>query len=264
MTAKNNLNKAPPGRNPVSIGSANNGPLSGIPAAGGRGLNSNTLKNIAIIAMFFDHLFSVFIPFGTPLWVLLRIPGRVVMPIMCYQIAGGFSYTSNLKKYAGRLLVFAMISHLPYDLYFKENIWFKTSAMWGLFLGLAALAAVKKTNWHIALKIAAVVLLCIMAWPADWKYVSVLWVLFFGLFHGRRDLQMLSFALVGIFGHIIPRIIQGGLPYVYEIGIFIAVPLLLLYNGKQGKKSKFIKWGFYVFYPLHLILLYIIRIITGI
>ena len=249
MTSNSRLNNSPPGTGPLG---------------NGRGLTSNTLKNIAIIAMFFDHLFSVFIPFGTPLWVMLRIPGRIVMPIMCYMIAIGFSYTSNLKKYGVRLLLFAMISHFPYDFYFKENIWLKTSAMWGLFLGLAALAVVKKTNWHIALKIAAVVLLCIMAWPADWKYVSVLWILFFGLFHGRRDLQLLSFALVGIFGHIIPRILMNGLPYVYEIGIFIAVPLLLLYNGKQGKKSSFTKWGFYLFYPLHLILLYIIRIILGI
>lgn len=227
-------------------------------------LSSNALKNIAIVAMFFDHFFAVFLPANTWLWSLSRVPGRVVAPIMCYLIAQGFIHSSNLRKYGSRLLLFTLISHLPYVLYFKEHVWQKTSVMWSLFLGLVALTVAKRTAWALPLKVLAIGGLCLLAIPADWQFVAVLWILSFGLFAGRPSLQFLSFSLIGIFCHILPALLSGSPYYIYEIGIFLALPLLSLYNGKQGKKSKLIKWGFYVFYPLHLLLFYAIRLITGI
>ncbi|MCS0543528.1 conjugal transfer protein TraX, partial [Aeromonas veronii] len=56
-----------------------------------------------------------------------------------------------------------------------------------------------------------------------------------------------------------PQIINMGWHHAYQIGIFLAIPLLLMYKGKRGRKSNLLKWGFYVFYPLHLIVLYIIK-----
>src|SRR4051812_8597367 len=103
-------------------------------------ISSNTLKYTAIIAMFFDHFFAVFIPHDSIEGSVLRITGRVVAPIMCYLIAEGFFYTSNIKKYIIRLLVFAAISHFPYVLYFDLPWWKATSVIWGLALGLIALA----------------------------------------------------------------------------------------------------------------------------
>jgi hypothetical protein len=66
-------------------------------------LSSYTLKNLAIFAMFFDHIFAVFVPQDSLEGVALRILGRIAAPIMCYMIAEGYHYTSNLKKYIVRL-----------------------------------------------------------------------------------------------------------------------------------------------------------------
>ena len=219
-------------------------------------LTSNTLKYIAIIAMFFDHFFAVFISQDSIEGILSRIPGRVVMPIMCYLIAEGFFYTSNVKKYVMRMLAFAAISHFPYVIYF--DLPEATSVIWGLTLGLIALATVKNDKLPIYIKVPFVFLLCLLAVPADWYYVGVLWVVFFGIFRGRFKAQMISFAVIGIVLHVIPKVINLGWDQLNQLAILLAIPVLAMYKGRQGRKSKLMKWGFYVFYPLHLILLYLL------
>lgn len=226
-----------------------------------REMTSNQLKYIAIILMFFDHLFAVFIDQSTLEGAISRIPGRIVAPIMCYLIAEGFFYTSNVIKYIKRLLIFAAISHFPYVLYFGIPWWKGTSVFWSLALGLIALAVVKGTKYPVYVKVLAVIACCILAVPADWYYIGVLWILFFGLFRGDIVKQLLSFAIIGVFLHVAHYIYDYGWLWANQLGMFLAVPLLLLYKGKQGKKSKFLKWGFYIFYPLHLLLLYYIYII---
>lgn len=219
-------------------------------------LTSNTLKYIAIIAMFFDHFFAVFIDQESMEGILSRIPGRVVMPIMCYLIAEGYFYTSNVQKYATRMLAFAAVSHFPYIIYF--NLPDATSVIWGLSLGLIALATFKNEKLSIFLKIPIIVLLCLLAIPGDWYYVGVLWILFFGIFRGNFKAQMISFAVIGIFLHVIPKVISLGWDQLNQLAILLAIPLLAMYKGGRGRKSNFMKWAFYVFYPLHLILLYLL------
>jgi len=219
-------------------------------------LTSNTLKYIAIIAMFFDHFFAVFLPQDSIEGILSRIPGRVVMPIMCYLIAEGFFYTSNVKKYVSRMLAFAAISHFPYVIYF--NLPEATSVIWGLALGLIALATVKNDKLSIYIKVLLVILICVLAVPADWNYVAVLWILFFGIFRGQYFKQIISFAVIGIVFHLIPSIYNLGWGQLNQLGIFLAIPFLVMYKGRRGRKSNFMKWGFYVFYPLHLVLLYLL------
>lgn len=226
-------------------------------------LSSYTLKNLAIIAMFFDHIFAVFVPQDTLEGVVLRIAGRIAAPIMCYMIAEGYHYTSDLKKYTLRLFLFAVVSHFPYVWYFGLQWWQATSVIWGLALGLVALAAAKREDWSLPLRAAIVLACCLLAVPADWNYVAVLWILFFGLFRGQTEKQLFSFAVIGILFHIIPSIREIGWTQAYQLGIFLAVPLLLLYKGRQGKKSNLMKWGFYVFYPFHLVLLELVKMIAS-
>ena len=92
-------------------------------------LSSYTLKNLAIFAMFFDHIFAVFMPQDSLEGVTLRIVGRIAAPIMCYMIAEGYHYTSNLKKYIVRLALFAAVSHFPYVWYFGLPWWQATSVI---------------------------------------------------------------------------------------------------------------------------------------
>lgn len=231
-------------------------------------LTANTLKNISIISMFFDHFVAVFISHGTLMGIILRTPGRIAAPIMCYFIAEGYHYTSNLKKYIYRLLVFAVISHLPYNLLFGYTFFQATSIIWGLAMGLIALAAVKSNKLNTITKLAVLGACSALSIIANWNYVAVLWIVVFGIFQGNFKRQILSFIAVGIIFHLIPTYlnfgpVHEGYPHWYQLGIFLVIPLLAMYNGKLGKKTKFTSWFFYAFYPGHLILLYLLNKYTS-
>ncbi|WP_043932455.1 TraX family protein [Bacillus sp. EB01] len=222
-------------------------------------LNANTIKVIAIIAMIVDHTAIWLVPEGTVLDQIVHAFGRIAAPIMCYLIAEGYFHTSNINKYIKRLFIFAVISHFPFVMYLDLEWWQATSVIWSLLMGLVALKVSQQTELHLLLKVILIGLCCLLAWTADWNYIAVLWVLFFGLFRGQFNKQMLSFALIGTIFYIIPGIISEGTDTIFRLGIFLLIPIMALYNGQRGKKSNLIKWGFYVFYPGHLIILYLLR-----
>ena len=126
-----------------------------------RFLNSNAIKLIAIIAMTVDHIaWAVYPGYSTePAAIVMHIIGRLTCPIMCYCIAEGYHYTRDVKKYTRRLLIFALISHVPYMLQSSAFFEFgalalvpfatggsvmghllnQTSVMWSLAIGLIML-----------------------------------------------------------------------------------------------------------------------------
>ena len=111
-------------------------------------LNGNQLKSIALAAMTVDHVVSVVYP-GYPMvwWILLlHVFGRLAAPVFWFFIAEGYHYTHNRKKYALRLLVFALISHFAYNfafgipfIPFRTSVFNQTSVIWPLFWGVVAL-----------------------------------------------------------------------------------------------------------------------------
>lgn len=82
-------------------------------------LSANTLKLIAVLAMAADHCTTLFLPPHGPLSFTLHAAGQLAAPIMCFFIAEGFQHTSNFRRYLGRLLLAALLSHVPYTLCFK-------------------------------------------------------------------------------------------------------------------------------------------------
>ncbi|KHL97111.1 membrane protein [Paenibacillus sp. IHB B 3415] len=222
-------------------------------------VNSNTLKIIAILSMFIDHLSVWLVPSGTPLDIFFHTIGRLAAPIMCYLIAEGFSHTSNLNKYMNRLFLFALLSHFPFVLFFGLSWWQGTSVIWDLLMGLIALSICQNSKLPLWSQVLAVAACCLLAWTADWNYIGVLWVVCFGILRKHLSLQMLGFALIGTVFYILPGLANSGINAIFRFGILLAIPLFLLYNGSRGRKSNVIKWGFYIFYPLHLVVLYLFR-----
>ncbi len=233
-----------------------------------RQLTSNQLKMIAIIAMFIDHFVAVFINHNTELGIILQTPGRLVAPIMCYMIAEGYYKTSSVNKYLKRLFVFAIISHFVYNLTFGFTLFQATSVMWGLFLGLFALKIIKKQNLHILVKFSTLGLCCLLAITANWNYIAVLWIVGFGVYHGSFTKQIIAFCAISIFAHIIPTLqnfgfTHEGYPHWYQFGVFLAIPFLMMYKGERGKELvKLGKYGFYIFYPAHLLFIYLLNTFT--
>ena len=230
-------------------------------------LTANKLKVIAIAFMFIDHFASVFFPHTSILSLSMKVFGRTVAPIMCFFIAEGYHYTSDRKKYIFRLLIFALISHLPYNMAFGFTFFQATSVIWPLALGLIALTAFKSEKVHLILKLFILGICCVLSIRANWNFVAVLWIVVFGIFHGNFMKQMIGFCIVGIVFHLSLAFYRFGFfhdffPQWHQLGIFLAIPLLAMYNGKLGKKSKVMTWSFYVFYPGHLILLILLNKFT--
>lgn len=223
-------------------------------------LNGNALKFIAIVAMTIDHLLWTMYPGndnGTVI-LLLHSIGRLTAPIMCYFIAEGYHYTHNIKKYAARLFLFAIVSHFAYNFAFGRSflpsgILNQTSVMWALAWGLVALAIVDSKNpkWNWWMKLSALLCISALAFIADWSCIAVFIIVGFGMNRGNFKRQMLimmvSVAMYSIVYMIFMDVAYG----LLQMTVFLSIPFLYCYNGQRGKWHG-MKWFFYLYYPLHL------------
>lgn len=238
-----------------------------------KGLTSNILKTIAIISMTIDHIaWAIFPNFSlNPIAIIMHILGRVACPIFCYFMVQGYIHTKNFKKYFSRLLVFALISHIPYVLtsfnyvdmfslipgYY--GIFNQTSILWGFACGLL-LIRVNDSKLNNIYKLLLSILICVISFPADWSCVAPLIIFFMWEYKDNFKKQMLSMFFM-IITYIVVYFFAIDKVYAFlQFGIILAIPLLFTYNGERGKYvklNKFMKWFFYVYYPLHLLLIFI-------
>ena len=228
------------------------------------------LKKIAVWTMLVDHLGAAFFVIYTStydgvadfagadvLYNFLRIVGRTAFPIFCFLISEGAIHTRSKVKYALRLLVFALISEIPFDLAFFNQVWAmeRQNVFFTLLLGFLSLVALEKMKrageaegkWKL-LKLGAwfaVVGICpVLAYVlrTDYEYAGVFLIMIFYLWRENRGLACLC----------------GYLCMMYEAWCFPAFVLLYFYNGEKGKAGKYF---YYVFYPAHLIVLFMLRIV---
>lgn len=239
-----------------------------------KGLTSNILKLIAIASMTIDHIaWAAFPEFSThPAAIVMHILGRIACPIFCFFIVQGYIYTKNFKKYFCRILIFALISHIPYVLTsfnFKDaysfipcfySIFNQTSVLWGFACGLL-LIKVNDSSLKPYQKILLSILICAISFPADWSCVAPLIILFMWEYKDNFVKQMISMVLM-VSTYFIVYIFAINLIYaILQFAVVLAIPLLYFYNGERGKNiyfNKFMKWLFYIYYPLHLTLIYLI------
>lgn len=228
------------------------------------GLSAHTLKTIAIVAMLIDHIGAAFIPTGT-LYLATRVIGRLTAPIMCFFIAEGYHKTGNIKKYAMRLGVFAVISHFAFYYAWREHfpihlrygiVVYPTSVMFPLFLGLLSLVLWNHKQVPTRVKAPAVFVFCLLAAIGDWGPLVVLWVMFFGIYHDDFRNQAIAFTLITLPYAIVEMTTGFGFAEQKIMGVIqfaslFTLVLLRQYNGQLGGDKRF-RWVFYWFYPLHL------------
>ena len=232
-------------------------------------LNRNAVKYIAVFAMLLDHIAWTFLSFRTPTAQLFHVIGRITAPVMCFFLAQGYVYTRSFKKYALRLFLFAVISQLPWLLMRDEELFaLSFNMIFTLFLSLLAVHA-EATRENTAEKVLLIGLICVFSYWCDWKYFAVLWSVGFYKYRDSIKKCCLWQATVGILYCLYAflgsflfsgDVLQAFLSSAFSLGTFLSVVLLLLYNGKPGKKTKGGKWFFYVFYPLHMTVLGILHI----
>ncbi len=245
-----------------------NSPLVKIPFGG---LTSNMLRIIAVVFMLGDHIWATYMN----LWDGMTYIGRMAFPIFAFQIAEGFIHTSNLKKYFLRLLGFALISEIPFNL-FCSSRWFNPyhqNVLFTLLLGLLAITVIdnakkNRTAKNIVLSVLWLVLISIVSFIGfvDYGFLGMLTVV---MFYVLRDFpfawlcQLVAMVLINIVffeGQVFPVEILGKtfeIPY-QGFAVFALIPVWL-YGGKKGKSNKVMQYGFYAFYPVHMLVLYLIK-----
>lgn len=227
------------------------------------GLSANTLKLVAITAMLADHFAWLFLPTYSVAGQLVHVFGRMTIPIMCFFVAQGYYLTRSRARYAARLAVFALLSQPPFHYFLTGNLHFlaQPARLNVLFTLLFALLSVWLLDKARQRPIAwlSLFLLLLSASFADWSVFAVLFTLVFAEYRKNRKRQMLLYAAAAILaaGFLAWSTAQSGAPFwggLFQFGLLLPVPLLLRYNGQRGGFTG-TKWFFYLFYPLHLLVL---------
>lgn len=227
-------------------------------------LSGAQLKYVAIVSMLIDHvnkaLLYPFLDKGVLLIIsdLFDIIGRIAFPLFCFMLIEGFFKTGNRKKYLLTLLVFGLISEVPFDMFTTAAFY---NANWNNVLFTLALLLITiwiidilrnrfnelpRTVWYLA-SIALVAAMCILSMilGLDYEYHAILIGYFFYLFH---DIPILAIPF-------------GYFSMYKEPWTLLGFALTLTYNGKRGKQHKALN---YWFYPVHLLLLGLLRMWFGV
>lgn len=258
---------------------------------GKRGISSAVLKNIAVVTMLIDHIGAVIVirlmiqkglygamvdqeayiawvgqnrgMYGT--YMAMRIIGRFAFPIYCFLLAEGFQKTHNVKRYLGRMLLFALISEVPFDLAFSGKFWNMQyqNVFFTLFIGLMVLAGLRLVDQRLAgpetwRKLAGVGLYAViivagsalaLALKTDYSFQGVLAITVLYLFRSHRKTQ--------IWAGVIIFLLMDGIEMIAALSFL----LIWFYNGARGRQNKYF---FYFFYPAHLLVLWLICVVMGI
>ena len=213
-------------------------------------LDGTALKLIAVTAMILDHVGDNFFP--DQIW--MRIIGRMALPIFTFCIAEGFSHTKARRRYLCRMGLFALLSEIPFDLvtsgkvleFSHQNI--MMTFFWAI-LGLMIYEQVRNRRYGQILGAAVLLLFLVSSLFLGLDY-QILAVGLIILYYLLRNKAPLINNLAAMAYHVLLRNVG-----IYWFGVLGFVPVLL-YNGKRGRG---LKWFFYLFYPLHLLAIYILK-----
>ena len=232
----------------------------------GKGISQEALKLIACLTMLVDHIaaamamdYDLYMRMGPQLYLVLRGIGRVAFPIYCFLMAEGAHHTRSPGRYALRLLVGAVLSEIPFDLALFGGIsWMHQSVMVTLLLGFGALWLMKKCG-NLFLKILASLPFIFLGdlLMTDYGSFGVLLIAMLGFFRDLPMGKLMQCVSICLVCALIPS-------FTIRLGIFeisleligcLSVFPILLYFGHKQTQNKIVQWAFYLFYPVHLLIL---------
>lgn len=233
-----------------------------------KGLSGSALKTIAIVTMLIDHIGAAVLArlliagqggdLLYQIYLVLRTIGRIAFPIFCFLLVEGFEHTRDRKKYALRLFAFALISEVPFDLAFSSTVleFEHQNVFFTLFIGLLTMmgfhAIEQKVEWSPVARGIALSAIMFAGMGAayflhtDYDAKGVMCIIALYVFRKIPGAQILAGCIA--FGW-------------WEITALVAFIPIAFYNGKRGWNMKYV---FYLFYPVHLLILYFICVQMGI
>lgn len=235
-------------------------------------LTAAVLHIIAMTLMLMDHLWATLLPARE--W--LTCAGRVAFPIFAFMAVEGYFHTRSFKKYILRMLLFAVLSEIPFDLMYGGT-WFypvHQNVLWTFLLGLLGVWLMEQVRKKG--KTWMYLLVCVLVVPAglvlgtlcmvDYYGVGVLTVFVFYFLHGRKwwcflgQLAALYWLNVELLGGLMYPVRLFGMEFeLCQQGLaLLALIPIWLYRGRQGYHSKPFQYLCYAFYPVHILLLVVV------
>lgn len=214
--------------------------------------SGSTLKIIAIVSMVIDHCAYFLMDEHTMMYDAMRCAGRIAFPVFAFLIAEGFAYTKNRKKYFAQLLVFAVISEVPW--YLLNGADGTHNVMFTLALGVIALAILEKLKENsILCGVAILSIACFATWlGTDYEWRGILMIAVFNLLRNQNTNLPIPYGRMMQLFCAFPLMMYYGC-----IGALLACMTIFLYDGTRGFiKGNVAKYGFYAFYPVHLLLIW--------
>ena len=234
------------------------------------GLTANALRLLALTFMLLDHMWATVVTGNT--W--MTCVGRMAFPIFAFQISEGFLHTSDFRRYAGRLLIFALVSEIPFNyMIIGSPVFpFHQNVMFTLLLGLMAIRSIDRARAQggtgAALRSVGITLLCVLAGTlgfVDYGGAGVATVVLFYLCRGFRGAwlcQLAGMILLNCYvitGMDLPLTLFGREFFFPQQGFAVfALVFIWLYNGRRGIRSRALQYAAYAFYPVHMAVLYLI------
>ena len=223
-------------------------------------MSGSILKLIACLAMLIDHM-AAFLPGdfmdmketlftigdkAITLRLIMHYIGRMAFPLFAFLITEGFTHTHDRKKYGINLFIFALISEIPWNLahtgelfYGRQNVFF--TLLLG-YIGLCALDHYKNDYKKMTIALASLLGVSLLL-RADYTCFGFGFIILLHLLKDRRMMAIIGCCML-------PSRWIGGLAFIP----------ILMYNEERGfAKAKWTKYAFYIFYPLHLFVLYLVR-----
>lgn len=229
-------------------------------------MNAFVLKIIACITMFIDHIgYAIF---KGPSW--FNYVGRLAFPIFAFQISEGYSHTRNVHKYLVRLLIFALVSQIPFMLFVSlVNDDFSLNVIFTLLFGLASIIVYDKYNKFLGTIVAIILGIIAQIFHCDYGFYGVCITFLFYVFRSNKLLLSLGFILSTLikYSYDICKYYTYGTDvlkiafefyFPYTICTLSSIFFIILYNKKKGPNTRYL---LYLFYPLHMLLVYGISLV---
>ncbi len=214
----------------------------------------NFLKITALLTMLIDHIGCVFLmDRGDVIYKAFRAVGRISFPIICFMLVEGFIHTHSRKKYMINLLIFSIISEIPYDLAFGHKLIdvSEQNVMWTLLLGVIMMCFIEKFEYSFTAKMTVVLITGFVAvlLKTDYSIWGILSIaIFYMQRYDRKNALLLTCFLM---------FAQGKMQ---SFGV-LAIPFIMAYDGTKND-VKMPKYFFYAFYPVHILALWGISLLA--
>jgi len=225
-----------------------------------------------MFCMLLDHLWATVVPGNE--W--LTCVGRIAFPIFAFLIAEGCAHTRNLKKYALRMFLFALVTEIPFNLMCAGRIFYPIhqNVLWTFLLSIGLIALNQRAEnlpqWRRILRGCWTTLAGFLAGTltmVDYYGYGVMMVLIFWFFRGRKwwclagQLLLMWYVNTELMGGLVYEFTALGRLWVIHQQSFALLALIpiWLYRGDRGYDAPWFRYFRYCFYPAHMLLLALLR-----